>query len=194
MKIGLFGGTFDPPHLAHLFVAEAIREEFGLDQVWWIPSCDPPHKARGSVSSFGHRLAMVVLATADNPVFLVNGLEGSRSGPSYTVDTVETAIKENPQDTFSLLMGGDSLAQFHTWRDPDRIAALVPLLVFRRGQQPAASLPPFLKGGVWYSTAPQIPLSGTDIRDRIVNNRTIRYLVSDRVESYIRKHGLYRRG
>ncbi len=192
MKIALFGGTFDPPHRAHRSIAEAASEEFALDQVWWIPSFEPPHKAERVITPFDHRLAMIQLAAADNPAFRVKDFERRRRGPSYTVDTVRAVVEANPRDAFWLLIGEDSLQQFHSWRDPGHIVAQVPLIVYRRADfSEDAPVAPYLRGRVRYCDAPYIRVAGTVIRERIANDVTVGTFVSDRVKAYIAKHGLY---
>ncbi len=192
MKIALFGGTFDPPHRAHRSVAEAASEEFGLDQVWWIPSYEPPHKAERAITPFDHRLAMVRLAAAGNPAFRVKDFERKRHGPSYTVDTVRAVLEASPQDAFWLLIGEDSLQQFHSWRDPRHIVAQIPLIVYRRADSPVDTpVAPYLKGRVQYCEAPRIRIAGTLIREQLANDANVGNFVSDRVKAYIAKHGLY---
>ena len=193
MKIGLYGGTFDPPHVAHQFLAETLKSEFLLDQVWWIPSGDPPHKTGQHVTPYAHRRAMVSLAVEDNPAFFVKDYERDRVGPTYTVHTLEDVIRWFPQHSFYLLLGGDSLDQLHTWKDGERIPSMVPLLVFHRGQRESAIMGKNLQGRVRFSTAPRILLAGTDIRKRVSENQPIRYLMSESVRSYIESHGLYLR-
>ena len=193
MKIALFGGTFDPPHHAHWSVSEAAWREFGLDRVWWIPSGEPPHKAPQGVSPYERRLAMVRLATAAHPAFCAKDLERAHRGPTYTVDTVEAVRKAYPGDDFWLLIGEDSLRQFHQWRSPERIAALVPLIVYRRASvHPEPALLPYLRGRVAYCEAPRVPLAGTAIRRRVAGGTEVTGLVSNTVRAYIEQHGLYR--
>ena len=193
MKIALFGGTFDPPHCAHRRVAELVLEEFGMDRVWWIPSKEPPHKARGSTTPFEHRLAMVRLATWGHPAFCVKDLERMRPGPSYTVDTVKAVLEANAQDAFWLLIGEDSLQQFHLWHAPEHIAALLPLIVYRRAEvSPRTALLPYLEARVQYGTVPPIRGAGTAIRALVAHNKDFSDLVCERVCTYISEYGLYR--
>ncbi len=193
MNIGLFGGSFDPPHLAHLIVAETVREQFDLDQIWWIPAFDPPHKAEKALASARHRLEMTRRATKDHPGFAVSEVEIQRTGPSYTVDTVRALQETYPEHTFSLILGGDSLHHFVTWYQPEEIVARVPLIVYRRpGIDAEAPMAPFLEGRVRFAHAPLIEISATEIRGRVRAGRSIRYRVPDAVRAYIEEQGLYR--
>jgi len=192
MNIGLFGGSFDPPHLAHLIVAETVREQFHLDQIWWIPAFDPPHKAEASLAASPHRLAMTQRATQPNPGFAVSDIEVRRAGTSYTVDTVRQMQETHPAYTFSLLLGGDSLRDFASWYQPEEIVARVPLIVYRRPGVAGVAPPSFAEGRIRFAEAPSLALSATEIRARVRAGRSIRYLVPDAVRSYIEEQGLYR--
>src|SRR5262245_22067300 len=118
MRIGIFGGTFDPVHLGHLILAENCREQGRLDQVWFIPAPAPPHKLDRSITSFERRVEMLQLALAGNPAFQINEVEKDRSGPSYTVDTLAELQHRHPGDEFFLLIGSDTLADLPAWREP----------------------------------------------------------------------------
>ncbi len=192
MHIGLFGGTFDPPHVGHLIVAEAARDQCELDQVWWIPARRSPHKLDKGISPACYRLAMTRRATAGHDGFVVSELELGRPAPSCTVDTVRQVCAENPNDTFSLLIGGDHLEQFTTWVEPKAIAALVPLIVYPRPGASIGQLPAYLDGRVQYVRAPMLDIAASDIRMRVRCERSIRYLVSESTRTYIREEGLYR--
>ncbi len=191
MNIGLFGGSFNPPHLAHLIVAETVREAFRLDQVWWIPACRPPHKAEDTLVSAEHRLEMTRRATQGHPAFVVSDVEVRRAGDSYTVDTVRALQTVHPEYAFSLLLGGDSLRDFGSWRQPEEIVARVPLIVYLRPGAADIVVAPYLAGRVRFAEAPLLAISGTEIRARLRAGRSIRYLVPDAVRSYIEAHGLY---
>lgn len=192
MHIGLFGGTFDPPHVGHLIVAEAARDQYELDQVWWIPARRSPHKPDTGISPARYRLAMTRRATAGHDDFVVSDLELGRPAPSRTVDTVRQVCAEYPNDTFALLIGGDHLEQFTTWVQPKVIAALVPLIVYPRPGTSIGQLPAYLDGRVQYVRAPMLDIAATDIRMRVRCERSIRYLVSESTRVYIREEGLYR--
>ena len=118
MRIGVFGGTFDPVHLGHLILAEQCREQARLDEVWFIPSGRPPHKQRHGITPFRHRAEMLQLAIAGHPAFRINELENERPGLSYTVDTLDELKKGHPSAEWFLLLGSDTLAEMHEWYDP----------------------------------------------------------------------------
>ena len=124
MQVGIFGGTFNPPHLAHLIIAETVREQFTLEQVLWMPSRQPPHKTAQAMVAPEHRLAMTRLAVEGNPTFTVSELEMQRDGPSYTIDTIERLQNQLPDMSFALIIGGDSLRGLDTWHRPEAIVEL----------------------------------------------------------------------
>jgi len=196
-RIGLLGGTFDPPHLGHLAIAEWAREQLELDQVLFIPSGAPPHKLNRSRSPAAARLAMMRLAARGNPAFGVSPIETQRKGPSFTIDTIRALQRRLPHGQLFLIMGADSLDEFHTWRDPDAIAAATTLAVARRpGAGGRNSLPSgpgrrFARNVVWLDN-PGLGLSSSVIRERVRGGRSLRYLVPDAVARYIARRRLYR--
>src|SRR5439155_12099678 len=121
MRIGVFGGTFDPVHLAHLIIAEQCREQAGLDQVWFIPAARPPHKQDRTVTPFSHRVEMLALAIAGNPAFRIDELEKERPGSSYTVDTLSELQRQHRGVDLWLILGSDCLPDLPHWREPARI-------------------------------------------------------------------------
>ena len=131
-RIGLFGGTFDPPHLGHLVLAEWARMRLRLDRVVFMPAGTPPHKRGRRLTDAAHRLAMTRLAVRGNPAFVVSAFEARRAGPSFTVDTLRHLRGRQPGARFYLLMGADSLADFPTWHQPGEIARLATLVVAAR--------------------------------------------------------------
>ena len=191
MRVGLFGGSFNPPHLAHLIVAETVHEQFGLDTIWWMPAYQPPHKTDAALAAAAHRLAMTQLAIADNPTFAVSDLEIQREGTSYTVDTVRTLQAAQPNYRFFLLIGGDSWQDFSTWHQPEEIRDRVPLIVYRRPGITMLDVEPPFAERVHVADAPLLEISGTNIRQRLRAGRSIRYLVPDPVRVYIDQHNLY---
>ena len=191
MHVGLFGGSFNPPHLGHLIVAETVREQFGLDALWWMPAYQPPHKTGTALAAVEHRLAMTQRAVAENPGFAVSDLEVQRKGTSYTVDTVRTLQAEHPDHTFSLIIGSDSLHGFSSWHQPEEIIARVPLIVYKRPGSAAAVVASHFAEQVRFADAPLLEISGTEIRQRLLAGRSIRYLVPDAVRTYIHDHKLY---
>jgi nicotinate-nucleotide adenylyltransferase len=191
MDIGLFGGSFNPPHVAHLVVAEVARDQFGFDEVWWIPNATPPHKSADGLAAVDHRLAMTRRAVAGNPAFRVCGIEVERAGVSYTVDTVEALQEQYPGMDFHLIIGSDSLDHFAEWHRPEEIAERVPLVVYKRPGVIDAVPKPRFANHVRFVAAPVMEVSGTEIRSRCRAGRSIRYLVPDPVRTYIEDNGLY---
>ncbi len=189
MRLGLFGGSFNPPHVAHLAVAEACAA--GLDRVLWMPAPDPPHKAPLSVSG-ADRLALVRLAIEGNGCFEASDLEFGRAGPHYTVDTLRALHAEHPDADLALVVGGDSLAAFTTWREPDAILDLARLVVYRRPGSSFDRVPAHVMARTTVVDGPGLDLSATELRQRLAARLSARYLVPDDVLGYIAKHGLYR--
>lgn len=191
MTIGLFGGSFNPPHVGHLIVAEAVRDQFGMDAVWWIPNATPPHKTNAELAAAQHRRAMTERAIEGNPCFRLCDVELAREGISYTVDTVHLLQEQHPDADFHLILGSDSLEQFDTWHRPDEIADRVPLIVYTRpgGRETVAD--PTYANTVRYAAAPLLEVSSSEIRARCHAGRSIRYFVPEAVRTYIRTHALY---
>lgn len=195
MRIGLYGGTFDPVHLAHLIVAEQCREQAELDEVWLMPAALNPHKLGREISSPLHRRTMLEYAIAGQPGFRVEPMELERTGPSFTVDTLEELHQRHPDVCWSLLMGADSVLEFGTWKKPERILELAELVVVNRGGQPAADLPAFIErfGHSFRQVEiPALEISASDLRQRVQQEKSIRYFVPRAVEVYIQQQGLYR--
>ena len=195
-RLGVFGGSFNPPHVAHLAVAEAAADQLALGQVLWIPAATAPHKqGRADVASAADRLHLTRLATAGNARFAVADVEIARGGVSYTADTLRTLSAVYPDTRLVLLLGGDSLAGFPTWREPDGIASLAELAVYAR---PGTDLAPALEAAqalgarVHVLDAPRLDLSSTELRRRLAAGQSARYLVPDAVLAAIDARGLYR--
>jgi nicotinate-nucleotide adenylyltransferase len=193
IRVALFGGSFNPPHVGHLAVAEAAAEAAGLDRVLWVPAATSPFKQGDpAVVPAEHRLAMTRLAVEGNGRFGVYDGEIRRGGVSYTVDTLRALRAEHPEADLALLLGGDSLAGFAGWREPAAILELARLVVYRRPGYTEAGVPPEVLARVRFVDAPLLDLSGTAIRARLAAGRTVRYLVPDAVIAYAEAHGLYR--
>ena len=194
---GVFGGTFDPIHLAHLAVAEAARDAFGLRRVLFIPAAQPPHKPGRDISPVEDRLAMVEAAVEGNPAFEVSRLEIERSGPSYTVDTLTALCEAAPGDRLALILSAESYSEFGSWHEPRRILDLAALVVAPRvGYADAdpdliARQFPEARATVAFMDGPRIRLSASEIRQRAADGRSVRYLVPDAVAAYIGDHDLY---
>lgn len=193
MRIGLYGGTFDPIHVGHLRAAENAREELGLDLVAFLPSAVPPHRG-APLSPAQDRLAMARLATAGYPAFEAWDVELRREGPSYTVETVAALLAERPADSFVLVVGADTWPEIPGWREPERLLRLVEVAVVDRPGFPAGepsapfpgARPPRRVSG------PGLLLSASAIREHARSGRSVRFLVPDAVAEHIAARGLYR--
>jgi nicotinate-nucleotide adenylyltransferase len=197
-RIGLLGGTFDPPHMGHLVLAQEAWAQLDLDQVLLVPAGEPPHKAGREISPVDQRLAMVTLAVADNGSLGVSRADIDRPGPHFTVGMLEYIRHGEPDTLLYFIMGADSLADLLHWHQPRRIAELAKLVVMRRpGREPdiaaLAAEVPGITGRVYYIDAPLLEISSTDVQSRVRQLLPVRYLVPDRVVEYIRAHGLYRK-
>ena len=195
-QIGILGGTFDPIHYGHLIIAEAARDQLGLDRIEFLPANDPPHKPEGSVSPARHRAAMVQVAIDPVEYFELNCVEMERAGPSYTVDSLEQLVRERPHDSFWFIIGGDSLRDLPSWQSPTRILELATLAVIDR---PGANydlagldrLVPGLRQRIALVEAPLIDLSATLLRRRFAAGGSIRFQTPDSVITYMTVNGLY---
>ena len=201
MRLGLYGGSFDPVHLGHLILAEQCREQCALDEVWFLPAASPPHKAHRELTPGKARVEMLEFATAGHPEFVVNRMELQRGGTTYTVDTLQQLHDEDASRELFFLIGADSLSDLATWREPERIAELATVVAVNRGDRPLpqldtlqAQLGEKIASRVALVSMPGIDLSATDIRRRVRDGKSIRYLVPRAVEIYIAEHGLYQNG
>ncbi len=197
-RLGILGGTFDPVHFGHLLLAEQAREALELTQVLFVPAGVPPHKLDEPHTPTEHRLRMLELATADQPAFAISRVDVDRPGPHYSVDMVRLIQKSQPAGTeLIFLMGMDSLANILTWHRPDLLIQLCILAVARR---PGFSCDldaleahlPGIRQRIRFFEMPLIEISGEDIRRRIRQGRSIRYMVPEAVRQYIDAYGLYR--
>ncbi len=196
MRLGLFGGTFDPIHLGHLILADQCREECRLDRVWMVVAGSPPHKPGGR-TAVGHRLEMVRIAIAGNSALVVSDIETRRPGPHYSVDTLEAVRREHPDDDLYFLIGADSLKDLPAWREPSRIAQLATIVVVNRPgieEVDESALPDFGQAAraLRSVTIPPIGIASSDLRLRLAEGRSIRYMVPRGVEAYIDAQALYR--
>lgn len=196
--IGVFGGTFDPIHYAHLAVAEAARDAVGLERVLFVPAGDPPHKRDRTISGAGHRLAMVEAAVAGNPGFAVSRMELDRPGPSYTIDTVrELLAGEGMTGRVALILSAEAFLELPTWREPTAILELAALIVAPRDGYPDATAAflahefPGVPATAVFLDGPRMRLSASELRARAATGRSLRYLVPDAVAAYIGDHALY---
>ena len=190
-RVGLFGGTFDPPHLGHLALAEWARDALDLDRVIFMPAGAPPHKRRRDLSPAEARVRMTRLAVFGQPAFRVSTLEVRRRGPSFTVDTLRALKTRHPRARLYLLIGADSLDDFANWHEPREILKLATLAVAARPGA-AGKRPRLASRHVVHLDNPVLDLSSRAIRARVAAGRSIRYLVPDRVARYIAQRRLYR--
>lgn len=189
MRIGVFGGSFDPVHLGHLILAEQCREQAKLDRVLFIPAPRPPHKQNGTMAEFSDRVAMLQLAITGHAPFAIDTCEQDRAGLSYTVDTLRFLQKRDAGNEWYLILGGDSVRDLETWREPCEIAKLCQLLIVQRPGAVVESVPDYFRQQVVDS--PLIDISSTDIRQRCKAGRTIRFMVPKNVEEYVVTQKLY---
>jgi nicotinate-nucleotide adenylyltransferase len=200
MQVGVFGGTFDPVHVGHLIAAEQCREQAELDQVLFVPAARPPHKQGQTLTPFAQRFEMLELAVAGHRAFHVDDLEKNRPGLSYTADTLEELRQRRPEAELWLILGSDCLPDVPDWHEPIRIVMSAGLLIVEREGWPVgladelqARLGINSKAEVRYQPIhmPGIDIASRDIRRRVAEGRTIRYLVPRSVECYIESHRLY---
>jgi nicotinate-nucleotide adenylyltransferase len=198
-KLGIMGGTFDPVHYGHLVTAEAARLEFDLDQVLFLPSGVPPHKTDKQVTSAEHRYMMTLLATLSNPHFEVSRLEIDREGVSYTIDSLQILREQcGPDCELFFITGADAMFEIIEWRGSDRLLKIAHFIAASRPGFSLSELPPDTRRWVdehrnrfHLLNVPAMAISSTDIRNRVRMGRSIRYLVPEQVEHYIRRHRLY---
>jgi len=199
MRVGIFGGTFDPIHNGHLVIAEAVKDQLNLAEIIFVPAGQPWLKADWPISPAQHRLAMLRLALAGKPYFQISAAEMERAGPSYTVDTVEELRRKMGEDAeLFFILGWDSLATLPRWRDASRLIRLCTLVAVHRPGYPRPDLKPMAKSvpgvsrRVIFMTEPCVDISATDIRMRVRQGLPLTDLVPAAVAVYIREHGLYR--
>jgi nicotinate-nucleotide adenylyltransferase len=197
MRIGIFGGAFDPVHYGHLILAEQCREQARLDEVRFVPAARHPFKADTTAAPFDRRAEMLRLAVVGHPTFRVDEIEKDRPGLSYTADTLDELRRQRPDDELFLLVGSDTLAELPTWHAPERIVRAATLVVMRRPghEVPSADELRTAVGEVvrvQTVDVPLIDLSSRDIRRRVGQGRTVRYMLPRAVEVYVAEKGLYR--
>jgi nicotinate-nucleotide adenylyltransferase len=194
---GVFGGTFDPPHLGHLILADEARVTLGLERVLWVVTGDPPHKSDRSISQAKLRWEMVQAAIGDTPAFECSSVDLDRPGPHYAVDTLHQLHQEGHQN-LAYIMGSDSLHDLPSWHEPLALVAACDIIGVMRRQGAQLDLDelerklPGLRDKVRLFEAPFIGISGHDIRQRVSDGRAFWYLVLPRVGEVIEKNGLYR--
>jgi len=196
-RIGLFGGTFDPPHLGHLILASEAQSQLELDRLLWILTPEPPHKQDQPITSIAHRLAMVELAIKDNPAFELSRIELDRPGPHYTLDTINLIAKQNPDADIVPILGGDSLHDLPTWHQPKELVYACHWIGVMRRPSDKTNLEalerelPGISSKVHYVDAPLLEIASHEIRNRISSGRSARYYLPISVYEYINQHHLY---
>lgn len=204
MRLGVFGGTFNPIHLGHLRAAEEVREALALDRVVFVPARLPPHKASDGLADADYRLNLVRLAVADNPGFSVSDLELRRDGPSWSIDTLEALLREERPQELKFIMGADQYAELHTWRRFTDIIALVDIVVMTRPPDFSPIAPPkgaekeyvAIPGGwrhrsgrvVRHVAVTPIAISSTLVREALKNGKSARYLVPESIRTLVEAH------
>ncbi len=194
-RIGVFGGAFNPVHIAHLIIAEDVRQQVHLDKVLFIPYSKPPHKDNDELAGAEARLHMVRLAISDNPYFEASDLEIQRGENSvtYTVDTLLELreLHKNEQVKFYLIIGIDNLIELHTWKDPGKLFLLSEVIVLNRPGYLIQNVKNDYNRQVIFVPAPNLDISSTDIRHKIQEKKSIKYLVPKPVEEFIKNNKLY---
>ncbi len=185
-RVGLYGGTFNPVHNAHLLVAEQVGRTLSLDKVSFLPDMQPPHRDHKGTIAADLRVDMLKLAVADNPFFDIEMEEINRGGVSYTYDTIEALKERHPDTDYYFIIGGDMVDYLPTWNKIDQLVKMVNFVgVRRKGAKNEAQYP------VIWVDVPTVAISSSDIRARVKSGQSIRYMVPRAVEDYIKEHQLY---
>lgn len=192
MRVGVFGGTFDPPHVGHLLVAADAVDALGLDRLIWIPAARQPLKTTHDAAPATHRLAMTRTVSNADARFACDGLEIERGGLSFTVDTLRTLTSRDPGSAWFLCVGADAFRGFPRWRDPDAIARMATVAVLaREGAGAEGSALAAVPGAVEVPVR-RVDVSSTEVRARVRAGRSVQGFVMESVAAYIAAHGLYR--
>ncbi|WP_427339004.1 nicotinate-nucleotide adenylyltransferase [Caloranaerobacter sp. DY30410] len=199
-RIGIMGGTFDPIHIGHLVIAEEIRNEFKLDKIIFIPAGNPPHKDNKKITSARHRYIMTLLATISNPHFEVSTIEIEKKETTYTIDTIKTLRKAcNNNVELYFITGADSILELHTWKNIGELLKLCNFIAATRPGFEIAKLERKIQeinneygANIYPTIVTALQISSTEIRTRIKEGRTVKYLLPEMVEKYIYKNNLYR--
>lgn len=185
-RVGILGGTFSPPHLGHLIMAEQAGKQLGLDKVYFMPDAEPPHVDKKPFIAAKHRAQMVRLSIAGNPLFELEDCELKRGGKSYTFDTMKELTAKNPDTDYYFIIGGDMVEYLPKWYRIDELVTIVNFVGIARPGYPKVSQYPI----IWVD-APEVAISSTQLRKMVKNRQSIRYLVKEEVEQYIAGEGLY---
>lgn len=184
-KIGILGGTFDPPHYGHLLIAEEVYQALGLDEVWFIPSYEPPHKEKAT-SDVDGRLAMLEAAIESNPHFSINKIEVNRTGKSYTIDTINELKQQYPNTDFYFIIGADMVEYLPKWYKIDELVGRVTFVGVKRSDYELNTIYPIIEVNI-----PVVEISSTQVRQRLSEGKSIKYLVPDEVIAVIKEYQLY---
>lgn len=197
-KIGIMGGTFNPIHYGHLMLAENAYDSMKLDEIWFMPSADPPHKSGQAILPYSYRSEMTELAIRDVPYFIKSDFESQRSKPSYTAETLRLLHEQYPNTEFYFIMGADSLFQLETWYQPEKVMAQAILLVAVRDHHSTEEMHQQIdylqnkyNARIQLMDMPGVDLSSVLIRKRVENQQTIRFFVPEKIRKYIIEHHLY---
>ncbi|MCD6595049.1 nicotinate-nucleotide adenylyltransferase [bacterium] len=194
MKIGIFGGTFDPPHIGHLILAEFVRDEIGLDEVWLVPALDPPHKLDRHKTPADIRYEMVKLACGNDAFIRPSDIDLVHSRrPSYTIDLLDEISLNFPDNEFVQIIGEDSIAEFTLWKSWNEILKKYRIIGLRRRGIDLTCVNNEVISSVEILNNPLIELSSTEIRKRIINGKSVRYMVSERVWDFIFSNKVYKK-
>lgn len=198
-RVGIMGGTFNPIHIGHLIIAEAAYEAYNLDEVLFVPSGVSYMKDQSEILDAKKRVHMTGLAIEDNPHFALSTIEIDRDGNSYSYETLETLRKQNPDTEYFFLVGSDTLFALETWKHPEILLPSCTILVAVRNGVPMEKMQEHAKyleekfgGSIKLLTTPNIEISATDIRNRLSENRDVKYFVPDSVLEFIHKYDLYK--
>lgn len=185
-RVGILGGTFDPPHLGHLIIANEVLQALQLDEIRFMPNQEPPHKQKDKWISNDDRINMLTLSIADHPCFAIEKIELERKGRSYTYDTVLLPREREPEIEFYFIIGADMIEYLPKWYKIDQLLKLIQFVGVNRPNHSQKTEYPIL-----HVTIPDINISSTLIRTRISENKSVKYLISDNVWNYIKEHQLY---
>lgn len=188
-RIGIYGGTFDPPHIGHMRIAEQAKKQLHLDKIYFIPAYIPPHKIRRQTTSGRHRIAMIKLAIGKRKYFHVSTIELRRKGVSYTIDTIRSFQKKYPHSELTLIIGADNYLQFKTWKSPEKIKAVCSLAVYKRKGSP--TIPRSTNPGITNVNGRFLNISSTEIRKLVFLRRSISKYAPLSVARYIKQNFLY---
>lgn len=184
-KVGILGGTFDPPHIGHFIIADEVKHALSLDEIWFIPTNEPPHKRQAMMSN-QHRIGMLEEVTKEFSYFKVNTIEMERIGKSYTIETVKQLKKRFPMIQFYFIIGADMVEYLPHWQEINELIKLIQFVGVKRSGYTLSTDYPILEVNI-----PLIETSSTEIKQRIIEERPIHFFVPEQVYSYIKEHRLY---